>query len=128
MAFITCPLWDKKGRSHEFSDELHKMLKFCHIPRSVTEIMTWLERKSRDKFLSAVLKPAIITGLISMTDPDKPKSKWQKYQTTPKDIEKLKQQLYRIHCLEIALFLINVLCMLPGCAKFNFWPALHGQL
>ncbi len=83
---------DKKGTSEEVSEELKKILKFCRVPHSVTEIMALLERKSRDKFLSAVLKPAMAEELLAMTDPDKPNSRLQKYQITLKGAEKLKRK------------------------------------
>lgn len=74
---MTCPLGDKKGTSKAISEELKKILKFCQVPHSVTEIMAFLGRRSRDKFLNAVLKPAMAAGLPSITDPDKPSNKLQ---------------------------------------------------
>lgn len=73
---------DKLGTSEGEVDELKRILIFCESPHSVAEMMQLLGRGSRDKFLTAVLKPALDKGFIEMTIPDKPKSRLQKYITT----------------------------------------------
>ena len=63
-------------------DELEKILSFCQVPRSVSEMIELLGRGSRDKFLTAILKPALGKTFLEMTIPDKPTSRLQKYVIT----------------------------------------------
>lgn len=46
---------------------------------SASELMKKLNLKSKESFRSNYLKPAIKSGLILMTEPDKPTSKNQGY-------------------------------------------------
>ena len=78
---------DKLGTSHTAVSELERIVVFCQTPHSVTEMMKLLGRGSRDKFLSAVLKPALGKGLLEMTIPEKPKSRLQKYVITQRGKE-----------------------------------------
>ena len=48
-------------------------------PQSAIELMQKLNLKSRVGFRKNYLQPALETGLIGMTEPDKPTSKNQKY-------------------------------------------------
>ena len=48
-------------------------------PLSLTELMEKVGLKSRDTFRKNYIIPALKAGLIGMTEPDKPKSKNQKY-------------------------------------------------
>lgn len=48
-------------------------------PMSLTELMKKVGLKSRDTFRKNYIVPALEAGLIGMTEPDKPKSKNQKY-------------------------------------------------
>ena len=48
-------------------------------PLSLTELMKKVGLKSRDTFRKNYINPALDAGLIGMTEPDKPKSKNQKY-------------------------------------------------
>ena len=50
-----------------------------NIPMSAFEIMKKLDLKSKDSFRENYLKPALESGLIKMTLPDKPTSKKQMY-------------------------------------------------
>ena len=50
--------------------------------KSAREIMEMLDLKSRDKFLSNYLNPALKEGLVAMTQPNSPKSPTQKYYLT----------------------------------------------
>jgi hypothetical protein len=58
------------------------------------ELMDRLDLKHRQNFSSTYLEPALKSGLIEMTIPDKPKSKFQKYRLTTKGIN-LKRKLKR---------------------------------
>ncbi len=83
---------DKSGTSEDTSSELEKILKFCQVPRSVTEMMQLLSRASRDKFLSAILKPALEENLLEMTIPDKPNSRFQQYVITAAGKKKFQEK------------------------------------
>ena len=48
-------------------------------PMKAQEIMDKLGLKSRDGFRNNYIRPALEAGLIGMTEPDKPKSKNQRY-------------------------------------------------
>ncbi|MDR2699069.1 MAG: Fic family protein [Candidatus Methanoplasma sp.] len=48
-------------------------------PMSATELMERLGLRSRDAFRENYLKPAVEAGLISLTEPDKPTSRNQRY-------------------------------------------------
>ena len=50
-----------------------------HIPHTASELMTRLGLKSKETFRRHYLHPAIALGKVSMTLPDKPKSKNQRY-------------------------------------------------
>jgi hypothetical protein len=56
--------------SAEPEDVLVTLVEFCQTPRTVIEMMKFVNRKSRDKFMKAVLKPALEQGVLVMTDPD----------------------------------------------------------
>lgn len=60
---------------------------------SRTEIMKKLKLFNRDYFRIGYLQPALISGYIEMTMPDKPKSRFQKYLLTAKGNE-LKKNLF----------------------------------
>lgn len=58
-----------------------KILKFCEQPKTAKEIMTLIGLKHRESFANNYLKPLLQKKLLSMTIPDKPNSKNQKYFT-----------------------------------------------
>ena len=70
-------LGDKLGDRLE--DELKSLVEFCQTPRSVGEMMEFLNRASRDKFIATLLKPALEDKLLEMTIPEKPSSPNQRY-------------------------------------------------
>jgi len=49
------------------------------LPMSSSELMEKLDLKSKDTFRDNYLNPAIESGLVKSTIPDKPTSKNQKY-------------------------------------------------
>ena len=57
-----------------------RILEFCIIPRTIHEIMEMLGLKER-KSARRHVKPLVEQGRLSMTLPDAPKSKNQKYIT-----------------------------------------------
>ena len=56
-----------------------KIVSFCTVPRSKTEIMRYCGYKDIKHFTEKYLKPLLSCGKIKMTVPDKPNSKNQKY-------------------------------------------------
>jgi len=54
-------------------------LDYCRTPRSLREIMSHLGLRHKPNFIERVLKPLMDKGLIAMTVPEKPQSKFQKY-------------------------------------------------
>lgn len=59
-----------------------ELLTFCQIPRSRAEIIAHLNIESGQYALRRYLDPLIQSGAISLTIPDKPKSRNQKYVST----------------------------------------------
>ncbi|MDR3189332.1 MAG: hypothetical protein LBT94_09155, partial [Prevotellaceae bacterium] len=59
---------------------------------SITDLMTKIGLKSRPKFFSRYIQPALQAGLVEMTIPEKPNSRLQKYRLTVSGVE-LKSQL-----------------------------------
>ncbi|MBQ7650736.1 MAG: hypothetical protein IJS15_07235, partial [Victivallales bacterium] len=66
---------------HETSPLIVKLISILRDEETLTrcEIMERLGIKNRDHFIKSYLKPALKTGLIEMTIPDKPQSKNQRY-------------------------------------------------
>lgn len=60
--------------SHE-----EKLLAFCAVPHSQTEMIEFLGLSDRKHFRKAYLKPLLDSGKLVMTIPDKPNSRNQKY-------------------------------------------------
>lgn len=56
-----------------------KILTFCQIERSKSEIMEHCGYKDSKSFTKKYLKPLLDNGQLRMTIPDKPKSSNQKY-------------------------------------------------
>ena len=56
-----------------------KILAFCKIPRSKTEIVAYMGYKDSRYFTKEYMKPLLEAGELVMTIPDKPNSKNQKY-------------------------------------------------
>ncbi|HQP71027.1 MAG TPA: putative DNA binding domain-containing protein [Clostridiales bacterium] len=60
------------------------VLEFCFAPRTRDEIFDEIEMSNQTRNYNDIVKPAVDAGLVSMTIPKKPKSKYQKYLTTEK--------------------------------------------
>ncbi|KAF5050866.1 hypothetical protein DSECCO2_425080 [anaerobic digester metagenome] len=60
-------------------EEISRLLEYCKIPRTRSEIQKYLKFKNRDHFRKNILNPLIKDGLIKLTIPDKPTSPKQKY-------------------------------------------------
>ena len=57
------------------------ILEFCSIPRSREEIQEKVGIKDREHFRSEILQPLLAQGVLVLTIPDKPNSRFQKYIT-----------------------------------------------
>ena len=74
--------------------EVIKLLEILKIALSRTEIWAVLNLKSQSNLRARYLAPSLADGLIQMTIPDKPNSRFQKYCTTKQNkilLEKLKK-------------------------------------
>ena len=58
------------------------ILSFCIVPRTREEIQNYIGIKDRSYFREKILKPLLASNKLSMTIPDKPNSKLQKYVKT----------------------------------------------
>ena len=63
----------------DISDVQRKMLEFCTVPRSMTELQDNLGFSNRSYFKAKTLDPLIDARLVKMTNPDKPRASNQKY-------------------------------------------------
>lgn len=61
------------------SEQADKLLKFCAIPRSVSEMMQHLGQGHRTYFRNTLLTPLIASEKLAATIPDKPSSPKQRY-------------------------------------------------
>jgi ATP-dependent DNA helicase RecG len=68
----------------EVSQEIIRIATICAIPKSRKELMAGLGLKHEDHFREVYLLPAMETGIIEQTIPDKPTSRLQKYRLTGK--------------------------------------------
>jgi ATP-dependent DNA helicase RecG len=68
----------------EVTGEVPRLLAAMHGDMSRVEIQAALNLRHEDYFRAAYLVPALKTGLIEMTIPDKPRSSKQKYRLTGK--------------------------------------------
>jgi ATP-dependent DNA helicase RecG len=61
---------------------VEKLLLCCEKPAGREQLQERLGIRDRKYFYNTFLKPALKTGLLEMTIPEKPRSKLQKYQLT----------------------------------------------
>lgn len=59
--------------------EVKKILEFCKIPRTRSEMQEFMKLSNREHFRKNILNPLIKGGLLKLTMPDKPTSPKQKY-------------------------------------------------
>jgi predicted HTH transcriptional regulator len=55
------------------------IIRFCEVPRSLTEILELFKLKDRKYLLKSIIKPLVEDGILERTIPGKPKSRFQKY-------------------------------------------------
>lgn len=63
-----------------------EILRKCRKDTTLVELMTLAGRTDRTKFRHQVLNPLIAQGLIEMTVPNKPRSRFQKYRLAEKGL------------------------------------------
>ncbi len=86
------PSWDpvglgaQAGTKSALSGDQAELLRLCRIPQGFSRLMIAFGRTNRTKFRQSVLKPMLSAGLIAVTIPDKPHSRFQKYTTTKSGI------------------------------------------
>ncbi len=66
---------DKKGVRKK------QIMEFCVEPRSLSEILEFLELKNRENVMNVYINPMIEAGTLRMTEPDNPTSRNQMYVT-----------------------------------------------
>jgi ATP-dependent DNA helicase RecG len=75
---------DKYPTSTRQVSDKHSLVDFCATPRSIKEMLDFLELKNRENFMHKHLNPLIKKGFLALTDPDSPNSPRQRYITTKK--------------------------------------------
>lgn len=83
---------DQEGTKSGLSRDQVEILHFLSEEQLITELMESVGRANRTKFRDQVLNPLIVSGMVEMTIPDKPRSSKQRYRLT----EKGKKELERI--------------------------------
>lgn len=58
-----------------------EILKFCIEPKSLFDIMQYLNLKARKNVMNVYINPKLATGVLKMTEPDNPTSRNQMYVT-----------------------------------------------
>ena len=56
-----------------------EILSYCTVPKSLVDIMSHLGLKDRVNFKRLYIDPLLAEGKLSMTEPDRPTSRNQKY-------------------------------------------------
>ena len=75
--------------AHQVTPQVLALLGFLEIPRLRADLIAALDKNDRINFIRLYLRPALSTGLIERTIPDKPTSRFQKYRLTDKGREAL---------------------------------------
>lgn len=80
--------WDQQTFKPQFSvKEAMIILTICNKPKSLLELMLPLKWKNRTKFRNKYINPLLKVKLLTLMNPEKPKSRNQKYITTLKGKE-----------------------------------------
>ena len=80
------PSWNEKGTKllHKKTKNLITILFLTSQPIRIEQMMKWMEYKKRQSFRELYVLPLQNSGLISMTNPEKPNDPEQKYAITEK--------------------------------------------
>lgn len=76
----------------EVAPEVERLLSFCLEPKSRAELQEEMGLTDEKHFRTAYLKPSLDSGLIERTQPDKPRSRFQKYRITEQRRRVLKKR------------------------------------
>jgi len=68
--------------------KVKKILDFCRVPRTRTEIQKYLKLSDREHFRKEILSPMLKVGMLLPTISDKPKSPKQKYYSVKRKVLK----------------------------------------
>ena len=66
----------------KLADKQYRLLDLCEIPQALTDILAEMGLSNRTYFKQKYINPLITNGLLTMTKPDKPRAKDQKYVVT----------------------------------------------
>lgn len=87
----------KQGPSREMqvsafrpNDEQFRLLQISTDAKAIVDLMRFFNRSNRTKFKKSHIAPLIEAGLLEMTDPESPNSPKQKYRTSEKGKEIIK--------------------------------------
>jgi ATP-dependent DNA helicase RecG len=72
--------------------EVRRLLLVSHGVMTRRQLRESLSLKSEENFRQLYLIPALLSGFIEMTIPDKPNSRLQKYRLTPKGVVLLQKK------------------------------------
>lgn len=79
-------LQDSYYNMYNLTNDMKMILRFCVIPRSLNEIMAHINKSDRVNVKYNIIDKLIKMNLLSMTIPEKPTSKNQKYITVNKNL------------------------------------------
>jgi ATP-dependent DNA helicase RecG len=85
---------DTKQVTEQVTEQVKDLIDNIKEQMTRVEIQKRLNLKNREHFRAQYLQPGLAAGVIEMTIPDKPNSRYQKYRLTEKG-EKIKQTLKR---------------------------------
>lgn len=68
--------------TEQVTEQVLRLLSICDGQHSRSELQNRLQLKHHNSFTAAYLQPALATGIIEMTIPDKPNSSKQRYRLT----------------------------------------------
>ena len=82
---------EQVGTKSGLSRDQVEILRLCRQEQPLVALMKAVGRQNRTKFRDGFVKPLVDTGLLELTVPDKPRSRLQKYRTTPAGERALKE-------------------------------------
>jgi ATP-dependent DNA helicase RecG len=79
----------------QVTPQVERLLAACVSPKSRVELQQQLGLSDKKHFWAAYLNPSLKAGLIELTNPEKPRSRLQKYRLTEKGRSVLEQATTR---------------------------------
>lgn len=83
---------DQVGTKSGLSRDQVEVLRLCRQEQPLVAMMNVIGRQNRTKFRDALVRPLIEGGLLELTVPDKPRSRLQRYRTTPAGLAVLEKR------------------------------------